>query len=73
MEYRPEYLNDFSYYRKLVSTMYKHSNYPLIFSLLCAFTGSLIYGNNPILGFALYGWLFLILYFIILNLSVLNS
>ena len=73
MEYHPEYLNKFSYYRRLISTLYQQSNYPLIFSLLCAFTGSLIYKNDPILGFTLYGWSFLILYFIVLNLSVINS
>lgn len=72
MEHYPEYFNEDSYYRKLISTLYKQSNYPLIFSVLAGFTGSLVYKNDPILGFTMYGWVFLILYFIILNIKLIN-
>lgn len=60
-----------NYYRRMLSEIYKHSNYQLIYSLLAALTGSFIYYNNPLYGFTLYAWLFLIMYIILLNFYVL--
>lgn len=66
----PEHLNDKNHYRKFISTVSRHSNYPLVYSLLSALMGSMIYIDDPIYGFVLYAWMFLVLYFSIINIYV---
>jgi hypothetical protein len=66
-----EILIENNYYRKILSEIYKHSNYQLIYSLLAALTGSFIYNNDPLYGFTIFAWSFLILYFFLLNIYVL--
>lgn len=54
------------YYRIFLSLIYSHSNYPLIYSLIGGFIGSFIENENPVKGFVIYSWTFLILYITVL-------
>jgi len=62
-----EHLNEVSYYRKFVSIIYSHSTTPLIYSLISGYIGSFVEFSNPLYGFVVYAWTFLILYILIVG------
>lgn len=58
-------------YRTFIYYLSKNSNYPLICSVIGAFVGSVVYSEDPIFGFVLYGWTFILLYALALGIAVL--
>ena len=58
-----------SHYRKLINISSPFLNYPIIFSLISAIIGIIVNKEYPLQGFTLYGWTFLVLYFVLLNLK----